>query len=320
MLHEAYFVTLAESRSGIGAWLRFTRWQSDRFHPSYHAALWAVLTVPDHPAPIALRHELSYDTWHRTPEELRIDDARLTAHGTVGAIAVDDRHVAWELTWEGAHGDRLPDGEELFPYAWMYRAAWPATKLAAPIPATRCAGTIQLGDRTYAVTGAMTHVGHTWGTRMADAWAWAVVPGFAETAGHLEAVSVRYTCAKTLTPPLTIARLTVEGTVYAFDSPLRWLTQHTAWNTHGWDLVCRTRRHRLTLRIAAVPSRIVGVAYTDPFGGHRYCYNTVRADARLLVEERMGGRWRERRQLTCPRAVTYEHAAMTPDPTLSLSL
>lgn len=302
--HEAYFVTLTDPTTGLGAWLRLTITVQ---HGQAAVAQWAMVTVPGMPELVVRKIAISLDAWKAGVAGL--------SEGFCGECGGDAPHVAWDLRWPQPGAVIYP-----YPYAWMYRAPLPSTKYVTLGTGLPCTGRLRIGTDDCAIQQATAHIGHVWGPRMADSWAWAAVGGFTEAVGSFEAISARIPIGPVVTPPLTIARLHVGDVVYRFDRWAGWLRQQTRWGRDGWELVATQKDARLQCHIQRHIAPIAGVTYTNPAGGKRYCYNSVATDAVIELFVRAHGRWTPRHRLTCHRTMAYEHVASQPDPTLPLHL
>lgn len=298
--YEVFFLLLNDVQQDLALWLRWVVVAPrDRRH-SPTAAVWGIASRRGRPA-IAVREEFPIGQWA---------DQLLTSVGTDGKIG---ESLHWQLSWLDHHTP-----EYLYPHTWMYRAPWPKTKYAAPMPALRISGEIGIGTDHYHLNAVPGYVGHLWGTQMAEAWAWLQCDTFADAPGaRLEALSARVKVGPIITRPLTLATLHLDNQTYTFNRLRHWCAA-TEWSAAGWRMETVDQRYRLHVECDAPKSEVSGLTYLAPDSSRRYCYHTDFADVRVELAERRGGAWCVLHQFHARHSARFETVSRAPNPLLPL--
>jgi hypothetical protein len=170
-MYESFYLRAVAPDGSVGVWLRYTVHKRPGEAP--RGSVWC--TVFDAVAgPLMYKHTTEDLTapaggWIAIGPDSRL--APGVAEGSCG-------QAGWSLRFAS-------DERELrhLPYAWMYRAPLPRTKLTSPAPAASFDGTIELSGpraRTLDVRGWRGMVGHNWGSEHAERWIWLHGIGFDE--------------------------------------------------------------------------------------------------------------------------------------------
>src|SRR5437660_12244303 len=98
--YEVYYLTLTDSRSGVGVWIRYTLLAplpGAGAAPS--ASLWFLAMDPRRDGPVTIGRKATFAIEHlqarSDPFELRIGEATLSNDGIVGGF----EDVSWDLRW-----------------------------------------------------------------------------------------------------------------------------------------------------------------------------------------------------------------------------
>jgi hypothetical protein len=198
-----------------------------------------------------------------------------------GHVARLGKRIGWDLTYQ-AEGPAL----ELLPYAWMYGAPFPKSKLVTPVPDTTFAGEVEVGGERWSLDGWRGMQGHNWGRGNADLYAWCHV-NLWDGAGEplvLEAVSARVRTGPVLLPLLTLAAVRARGVDHRFHRPADMARAKASIDGLTYRLEVASDLGRLEAEITADPEDMVGLYYANPKGPITHCYNSKLARARLTFE------------------------------------
>jgi len=307
--YEVYYVTLTDSASGIGAWIRYTMVAPlQRSGEPASASLW-FLTMDPNGGVIGRKATFPVDALHATPDpfELAIGEAVLTDSGIRGSF----EDVAWDLRW-------LPGRSYETVHPLLRRVA--STILVLPHADVAVEGTISFAGRTVELAGARGGQAHLWGSKHAGSWAWAHCNDFISPDGEpvgetfVDGVSVFVSRFGRTVGPNTPVVGRIEGRDFYSTSPLRVLSNQSDFELARWRFEAVSGSRKLVGEVLADPGQLAGVTYHDPDGERAYCYNSETASMRLELYERTGlrGPWRHHTTLTAPGRAHFEYAARTP--------
>ncbi len=217
---------------------------------------------------------------------LTVGDCRFEPGHSAGRMkGADGQEFSWDVSFDR---DRAP--LRLYPFEWMYTAAFPKSKTLTPTSDTRYRGFVQAGDRRYEVQGWPGMQGHNWGRSHAERYAWAHCNVFEDHRGQpvdavFEGFSGRIRVGPVLTPWLTGAALTHGGQTYAFNQPARLVRNHAEVEYSSWDFALAHGPNRLLGSFWTTPEQMVGLAYANPAGDLSHCLNSkiAHAELRLVV-------------------------------------
>lgn len=237
---------------------------------------------------------------------------------TEGAVRghLDDagQRIAWDLRYE-PHGAPM----ELLPYAWMYDAAFPKSKLVTPAPDATFSGEVHVGGERWSLDGWRGMQGHNWGRGHADLYAWSHVSLWdkaadeaADGAGDedpvvLEVVSARVRTGPVLLPVLTLAAVRVRGIDYRFNRPADMARAKAHIDGLHYRVSVASDLGKLEAELTADPADTAGLYYANPAGPMTHCLNSKLARARLSFEP--AGRPRIERTSTCAALEIGTHTA-----------
>ena len=198
-----------------------------------------------------------------------------------GRIRRGKSHIGWDLRFADDHRPL-----ELLPYAWMYSAPFPKSKLVTPVPDTAFSGEVEVGDERWSIDGWRGMLGHNWGRGHADLYAWCHVNAW-DDAGEplvLEAVSARVRAGPVLLPLLTLVAVRSRGVDYRFHRPADMARAHARIDGRRYTFAVESDLGRVEAELVADAEDTVGLYYANPAGPMTHCLNSKLARARLSFE------------------------------------
>src|SRR6266704_4093422 len=299
--YEAWYVTVSDAGSRRGYWFRYTTFNpASGVSTKPHAALWAFAFDHDHRErnwggnvtfPLRALRTSSQ------PFGLRLEGAVLERNGCSGQVHTETGSVRWDLRWESR--------EPPFPFL---RPRWQGLSSVANIgahPALTISGTIELNGETHQLDGVPGGQQHTWGSSHALAWNW----GFASGADFWvdgATSRVRSRLGRVLIGTAVGAQASDQRCL--FNGPGQVLRNHGPISAHGWEAQARLGDSILGVTITPRREDIIGVTYSDPRGGSRFCYHTEVAD----LELRMTRGSETIASITRPASAAFEYASDIP--------
>jgi hypothetical protein len=319
--YEVYYLTLTDPATGVGLWIRYTMVAPlPATGAQATCSLWflAMDPRPGHAPTLARKETFPIDRLQSSadPFELIVADASLTDRGMRGAL----QDVSWDLRWEPAgHGY-----EHVHPL--LRRAKVAQTMLVLPHADVSVGGSVAIGAERFGLVDVPGGQAHLWGTKHAQAWAWAHCNDFQTLDGEpvrgafVDGVSVLVRRLGRTVGPNTPVVARIDGHDFVSTSPLRVLGNDSTFALTGWRFTAVQGRRKLVGEIDADRSQLAGVTYTDPDGERAYCYNAETATMRLHLYERAAqvGGWAHRQTLVAPGRAHFEYAQRTPVPDLDL--
>lgn len=229
-----------------------------------------------------------------------------------GALAGNTGRLAWELTLTG-------DAPALFTFprwAWE-REVLPGAQVVDR-PAATLAGRVTVDGhaRDFDAAGARAHI---FSHGSAKRWGWLHCDlGGGDTLEVVAAVS--HLPGLERLKPLPFVRLRTGDDDRPRDPLFSAITARADVDFPQW----RARaglggRRRLRASVELPPQRCVQLEYPNPDGTSAYCVNSERADARIVVERRVGGRWVVDGEWRLDGTAHAEVGASTPWPGVDVS-
>lgn len=300
--YEAWYVTVNDPSTRRGFWVRYTTLRpAPETGIEAHAALWAFGFDHDEPS----RNWAGRQVFPLTdlssssrPFRLGLADAAMGPDGCAGRLA--DRHgvARWQLEWRSR--ERLA-----FPFMDPRFQGLSSVANIGANPWLAVTGTIELGGRTTTLTDAFGGQQHTWGSRHALSWNW----GFASGPDFwIDGVTSRVRSRLGRVIGGTAVGAVVAGQTFRYNGLLKVLGTPGAVSPIAWTAAARLGDRRLEVDIRPRREDLIGVTYTDPRGGRRYCYHSEVAELRLSLH-RMGQPVAE---IQRPAAAAFEYASETP--------
>lgn len=282
---EVWYTTITDPTTGTGFWLHTEVVAPTSGEPAWVHGWAAVFPLDASPV------------WERLPRQpVQAGQPVTELTGTAG-------EVSWRLQQTSTGGPPL----YTFPrYAWE-RELLPAAQVVSA-PSATYDGTVQVGARTYVVTGGRGASSRIYGHGNARRWGWLHADlGGGDVLELVSAVSTRP--GLSALPPFTLLQLRLDGADLPND-PLRTAPLLRArlglpvWQVRG--LIDVSGRQRITVRVRQDPARSVAVGYRDPDGATATCHNSEVAVADIRLD-RFGRRgWQVEREWHLDRTAHAE--------------
>jgi hypothetical protein len=310
--YEVYYLTLTDSESGAGAWIRYTMLAPLTGEAT--CSLWFSAMDPRAGRVFARKetHPIAALSGGRAgPFELTLAGATLTDHSMQGSC----EQAEWDLRWE----PRLPGAEHVHPM--LARAGVAKTVLTLPHPDVEVTGTLTVAGRPLTLSGARGGQAHLWGSKHASRWAWAHCNDFRSTDGeprpdtYIDGVSVFVPRFGREVGPSTPVVGRFLGEDFRSIAPGRILANRSRFALDRWHLETRDGSRRIVADVDAPRELLVGVTYTDPDGEQAYCYNSEVCSMRVHVWDHTSrGRfgWILRETLVAEGTTHFEYAQRQP--------
>jgi len=269
--YESFYLRAVDPARPRSAWIRYTTHQRPGRPPT--GSLWCTYFDAEAGEPYAVKQTLA------APAEapggwIAIGESTFGPSGARGRAMALDRSAEWALEIRGA-------AEPLrhLPYAWMYRARLPRTKLESPLPDAVFTGSLELGDRDRVeVAGWPGMAGHNWGAEHAATWIWLHGTGFAGVPGAWLDLSLgRVRAGPVLTPWIANGALTVEGERFRLGGPRRARVRAT-------PAGCRIELPGAVVEALPPPGQTVAWPYADPGGAEHHSLNCSIAELHVRLE------------------------------------
>jgi hypothetical protein len=161
--YESFYLKACHPEGGLGAWIRYTVHKRPGAAPN--GFTW--FTLFDRTRGIAASKAEFASPSTGWDHYITMDGCRFAPGHVVGRARSSQLDAAWDLSFVGGE----PPVWHL-PRAWMYRAAFPRTKVLSPYPHVRFSGWIEAADRRIEVTDWPGMVGHNWGSEHARRAIW----------------------------------------------------------------------------------------------------------------------------------------------------
>ena len=279
--YESYYLKATCPEGGLGIWIRYTVHKSPGAMPKsflwltiFDASAGVSATKMQGPAPQA-DTEGSYIT---------IGQARFGPDRIVGAANSAQLDAEWDISFEGEQAPVLH-----LPYGWMYRAAFPRTKVCSPHPAVLLSGTVRAGGRMIDLAGWSGTIGHNWGAVHARRVIWIHGAGFKNQADSwLDLAIGRVGLGVLTTPWIANGVLCLEGERHRLGGLARMQSTHVHERPERCELSLRGDGLALAGEVGAPPQRFVSWLYAQPSGGERQTVNCSIADMRLRIKRASG--------------------------------
>lgn len=302
---ESYFLKLNDPAQGFALWLKFTFLvPQDGRAPVFE--VWGVWFDMDDPTrtrawkttqPLTSQLVLDPDLHLLMPTPL--GPCELTNRSTRGVLDDAAHRLEWDLTFDAGQ-----DALRHLPWRWMYEKRLPRSKILAPHPASRFSGHVRIDGRLYTVDRAIGTQGHNWGSEHAWHYAWghcALFDGMGPDT-FFEGFSSRLKLGPWVTPPLSVAHLSLEGQRHAFD---RWRSMRSrlvSLTNRRWQFRLENDTHALEGVLEAPLDDFICLHYRNPDDSLAHCLNSKLASGELTL--------RDRHERPIKRLVTYRGAAL----------
>lgn len=309
---ESFFMKANAPDGSRALWTRATVFRQPNL--PVVAEAWAI-AFDRHRGHVAIKSTVPFSeaTFGKNDFHAEVDGCVLSMEGAKGQLASGRGALSWSLAFGPP---RAPEIVHL--PSMMYADAFPSAKLVTPISDARAEGTVTVerapGDvDTWSVDGWPMMVGHNWGRRNAELYAWThcnvwEIEGRPADELVLEAVSSRVRTGPVLSPMLTMVFLRFRGKRWDLSGPRALGKNRGHLSLRRWEVTSDAEGLELACDIAAETDDVVGLHYPNPSGPMTYCLNTKLARARLDVKLPDGAAF-----TAVSRAAALEIGTLDPD-------
>jgi hypothetical protein len=208
-----------------------------------------------------------------------VDGARLDRTSARGEVASGGRRIAFDLAFE-ARGAPFVH----WPRPWMYERAFPSFKLTSPLADARASGTITVDCDTWPAETWPAMIGHNWGPRHGDLYAWSHVNSWDDAEDLvLEGFTGRARIGPLRTPLVTVVLLRWRGVTHAMNGALDVLRARGEIAPRRWKVHARGDGAEVDGEVWAETDDMAGLRYANPSGPVTYCLNTKLARGRIEI-------------------------------------
>jgi hypothetical protein len=285
---ESYFLKANDPSGARALWLRATIYAPDRDPSRAVAEAWAI-AFDKRLGHVAVKTALPYEAARFSARELAIELAgsTYTEQRWQGRVATGERHIAYDLAISGDKGPLVH-----FPFAWMYEASLPSSKIVALVSDARADGQVVVNGETWNVGGWPMTIGHNWGRRHAPSYTWAHCNAWeGSEALMFEGFTARMQIGPVRTPPSTMLFVRERGEELAHRDYFGLGAIDGQTTLRRWIFQSTRGSPKLRGELWAESDDFVGLYYPNPDGTMVYCLNTKLAQAELFIQ---GPRRKER--------------------------
>jgi hypothetical protein len=270
--YESFYLKACHPDGGLGAWIRYTVHKRPDAAPK--GFTW--FTLFDRGRGVAASKAQFDGPSAARDHYIVMNGCRFAPGRVVGRAPSSQLEVAWELSFEGSE----PAVWHL-PHAWMYRAAFPRTKVLSPHPHVGFSGWIEAGDRRIELIGWPGVVGHNWGAEHARRAIWLHGTNFAGSQdAWLDVAIARVGLGPVTTPWIANGALCFDGRRYRLGG-LRPARIDATPERCGFRIVGDEVSIEGT--VGGRTEDFVGWLYAQPSGGERQTVNCSIADMHLTI-------------------------------------
>jgi hypothetical protein len=277
---ESWFLKANDPHSRRAIWLKWTVWAGDRAPTAAIAEAWAVAfsAKTGHVAvKMAVPFAATLTRFERGGLGVAIDGCTLSREAARGRVETGERAIAYDLRIEA-----LAEPLMHYPTAWMYGGAWPAQKLASPIPNARVSGRIDIDGEAWEAERWPAMVGHNWGRRHSSLYAWgqcSVWDGGDDLV--LEGASIGAGGPVVGATLLCIRR---DGVRHDLNGLWSLARNGGAITPRRWRFRGRSARVEVEGEMWADTDDFVGLLYPNPDGTNCHCLNSKLARAEVTLK------------------------------------
>ncbi len=219
-------------------------------------------------------------SWRDEALDLRFGDCVLERGLARGRLRDDSGSVAWDLRFT----DESPP-IVMIPRVLM-RGPLPRIKLASPMPDAAFSGRFTIDGEESAVGGWRGMLGHNWGSRHNELYAWTHCNRFdGETDAVFEAGCSQLRLAGLHTPLLTTAVLRRGGRHHELTRSLSVRNRRSDLTYYRWFFSLAEPPLRIEGVVQCARDEMVGLYYDNPDGSMTFCLNTKIARVKLFFFE-----------------------------------
>jgi hypothetical protein len=277
--YESFYVKACSPDGGLGIWIRYTVHKRPGSEPT--GSIWFTLFDREAPGPQATKVTVPASglsvpavSW------IRVAEAEIGPGEARGSVDAAGLAATWSLRFGG---DSEPC--HYLPADWLYEAPLPRTKFVAPVPDALFEGTLEVGGRSFDVSGWPGMIGHNWGSEHAERWVWLEGTGFADAAGTwFDAGAAKVRLGSRVSPWVPSGMLALDGVRHRLGGLGRVRSSSIDESPDGCSFVLPGKDIVVSGRVSAPRKDFVGWAYADPTGDEHQSINCSVADLELTVE------------------------------------
>jgi len=281
--YESWFLRANHPSRPLAVWIRYTTTTPTR--GARFGERWALWFDGERGHITAARDRVPAEAVAVDPRHLDVamGDATLRPAAARGQADGAEVRIAWDLRWTS--GDRRP--ALLLPPGWHDRP-FPAANAVCLDPQLALSGTVWVGGTPHTLTEWPGTLNHNWGRRHTDRYAWCQVSGFDnDPAATLQCAAAQVRLGPLWSPILCFATFCAEGRRW---ERIAW--RHAVTARGAWSLGDQAQLHLqsgpLAIAVDAPASAGVHLAYADPNGQPKDCWNSKLARCVVAVD---GRRW-----------------------------
>jgi hypothetical protein len=276
---ESWFLKANDPRGRRAIWLKWTIWAGDRAPERALAEVWAVAfgTSDGHVATKAVA-PFEGARFERHGLGVAIDGCTLSGAGARGRVESGGRAVAYALSIVS-----LQPPLALLPANWMYSPAFPAQKIASPVPSALVSGSVDVADEHWVVDAWPGMVGHNWGRRHPDAYGWGhcnvwdggddvVLEGFTTESAAFRLRGVTVLCVRQ------------QGVSYSLSGLVSVARNAGEITPRRWSFRGAGKGVSIAGEMWAETDDLVGLFYPNPDGTMCHCLGSMLARAEVTLE------------------------------------
>ncbi len=209
------------------------------------------------------------------PQVFHLGKNHLDSSNAVGAAG----DISWNLQFKD-NGHRFEHVPPLVKLLGVAKSVYNACFLDL-----RFSGTIRCGSETFELNDRPGMIGHIYGKKSAEAWAWAHCNNFKDAQGVIfEGLSAQIKKGQKISSPLTSIILFTPGKQYIFSSVKHLRKTKSVFGDGSWEFEARSSEAILKGK-AAAPGNVALVEYTDTDDSHLWCRNSKLADLTLELTD-----------------------------------
>jgi len=277
--YESFYIKATRPGGGQGLWVRYTVHKRPGTEPT--ASLWLTLFDADAPGPVAAKATFpAPELAAPDGSYIQIDGAELNEGNAAGAIETNGAEASWDLTF-------TDPGAPLFhlPYARLYDAALPRTKLLTPYPSARFSGVLGINGERIEVDAWPGMVGHNWGAEHAERWVWIHAPELDGSQGsYLDVGAGRIKVGPLTIPWIANGALRLDGVEHRLGGLGSLFTTKLDARPTSCQFALAGKGVKLRGEIASEPRNFVAWIYADPEGPEHHSLNCSIADIELEID------------------------------------
>ncbi len=216
---------------------------------------------------------------NQEPQVFHRGDIRLDRKQAIGYA----KDIKWNLTFEDSQKRFL-----LFP-KWLYQFGFAKSFYASHFLDLNFSGMIQIKQTTYEIKNAKGMMGHIYGKKHAQEWAWAHCNVFTNAGADnvvFEGISARVKMGPWLSPVLSSFVCFVNDTCYTFSGFWKLTSASSCYGNGKWQF--KTQANGVSLSgelIADDPTTVALVEYRDPDNTPLWCRNSKLASLKLHLQD-----------------------------------